>query len=76
MIAHRLQTIETAENLLYLDEPHRVLAGGKGTVEYEEIMTRLKKTNYAHQNEEDEKDGDDKNKGIIKRMNTQKSLIS
>jgi len=48
MIAHRLQTIETAENLLYLDEPHRVLAGGKGTVEYNEIMTRLKKTNYAH----------------------------
>ena len=49
MIAHRLQTIETAENLLYLAEPNSVLSGQKGTSEYNEIMDRLKRTNYAHQ---------------------------
>ena len=49
MIAHRLQTIETAENLLYLAEPNSVLSGQKGTAEYNDIMDRLKRTNYAHQ---------------------------
>lgn len=49
MIAHRLQTIETADNLLYLEQPTSVLAATKGTPEYDEIMDRLRKTNYAHQ---------------------------
>ena len=49
MIAHRLQTIETADNLLYLENPESVLAGSKGTPEYDNIMERLRRTNYAHQ---------------------------
>ena len=49
MIAHRLQTIMTADNLLYLEHPTSVLEAQKGTPEYTEIMDRLKKTNYAHQ---------------------------
>ena len=48
MIAHRLQTIETAENLLYLESSRSVLGAQKGTNEYTEIMDRLKRTNYAH----------------------------
>jgi len=57
MIAHRLNTIQTADNLLYLENPRSVLAGAKGTTEYNEIMDRLKKTSYAHQ-VEDEKEAD------------------
>ena len=49
MIAHRLQTIMTADNLLYLEDPKNIIAGKKGTKEYEEIMDRMKRTNYAHQ---------------------------
>ena len=49
MIAHRLQTIMTADNLLYLETPTKVRAGQKGTPEYDQIMDQLKSTNYAHQ---------------------------
>lgn len=48
MIAHRLQTIKTADNLLYLESPTKVIAGAKGTPEYEGIMGKLLSTNYAH----------------------------
>lgn len=63
MIAHRLQTIETAEELLYLEEPNCVVACKKGTKEYADVMKKLKETNYAHQNEDEEvnvKDNEDK----------------
>jgi len=56
MIAHRLQTIKTANNLLYLENPKSVLAGKKGTDEYDKIMDRLVRTNYAHQADEPEAD--------------------
>jgi len=48
MIAHRLQTIQTADNLLYLESPTNVLEAAKGTDAYTELMARLMKTNYAH----------------------------
>lgn len=48
MIAHRLSTIQTADNLLYLESPTSVLAAAKGTPEYDELLRRLKETNYAH----------------------------
>jgi ABC-type transport system involved in Fe-S cluster assembly fused permease/ATPase subunit len=38
MIAHRLQTIITANNLIYIENSKTILAGAKGTREYEEIM--------------------------------------
>lgn len=41
MIAHRLQTIMTAQNLLYIEDPNTMLAGSKGSPEYESIMQKL-----------------------------------
>ena len=41
MIAHRLQTIMTAQNLLYIDSKNVMLAGVKGTPEYDDIMHKL-----------------------------------
>lgn len=52
MIAHRLQTIMTAQNLLYLADPKSTLEGAKGTAEYDAIIDRLEKTDYAHQQKE------------------------
>lgn len=49
MIAHRLQTIKSAQNLLYIENPKSVLAAEKGTSEYDQLIDRLQKTNYAHQ---------------------------
>ena len=41
IIAHRLQTIMTAQNLLYLESKTSLLPGTKGTPEYDSIMKRL-----------------------------------
>jgi len=54
MIAHRLQTIQTAENLLHMQNSHTVKAAKKGTPEYEKILETLRKTSYAHQVNSDE----------------------
>ena len=54
MIAHRLQTIKTAENLIFLESSTNVIAATKGTQEYTVVMERLERTNYAHQVDEDE----------------------
>ena len=56
MIAHRLQTIEKADNLIYIESNNSLLPGKKGTAEYNEILRRLKEENYKHQilNEEEE----------------------
>lgn len=79
MIAHRLQTIKTAENLIYLEEPDKVRQAQKGSKEYEEIIARLEKTNYAHQNEQqqDGEQGETKTKKTITHqasLHTQQSL--
>ena len=49
MIAHRLTTIQSAENLLYLEDASIVKGAAKGTKEYEDIMDKLTHHNYAHQ---------------------------
>ena len=49
MIAHRLQTIKSADNLLYLESPNNVVGVAKGTAEYDAIMKTMMETNYAHQ---------------------------
>lgn len=49
MIAHRLQTIMTAQNLLYIESSNTMLAGAKGTPEYDEIMQKLQEQVYKHQ---------------------------
>jgi ABC-type bacteriocin/lantibiotic exporter with double-glycine peptidase domain len=48
MIAHRLQTIASAQNLLYIENKNTMLAGTKGTQEYDFIMNRLKEESYKH----------------------------
>lgn len=49
MIAHRLQTIETAQNLLYIKGPKEILSAEKGSQGYKEIMNLLKTDTYKHQ---------------------------
>ena len=49
MIAHRLQTIATAQNLLYINNPKEILPAEKGTAEYDRIFQKLKTENYKHQ---------------------------
>jgi hypothetical protein len=48
MIAHRLQTIITANNLLYIEDTKTILSGAKGTQQYEEIMQKIQEENYKH----------------------------
>lgn len=49
MIAHRLQTIETAQNLLYIDSAKKIIPAEKGTAEYDQIIQKLKTETYKHQ---------------------------
>lgn len=49
IIAHRLGTIQSAQNLLFLDDNDSVLPAEKGTTDYEKLMERLLNINYAHQ---------------------------
>ena len=58
MIAHRLQTILTADNLLYLESPNSVVGVSKGTAEYDAVMKKLMETNYAHQADDEKKEDD------------------
>lgn len=43
----------TAQNLLYIENKNTMLAGSKGTPEYEAIMQKLKEESYKHQKEDD-----------------------
>lgn len=54
MIAHRLQTIQTAQHLVYLENKHTQIEAEKGSEAYEKIMDKLQRENYAHQKKEDE----------------------
>ena len=60
MIAHRLQTIQSAANLLFIESPKVMRAGKKGTKQYDAIMSDLKRKNYAHQVESDDEDEEEK----------------
>ena len=54
MIAHRLTTIASADNLLYFKSRSELVAAEKGTPEYDEIFEKLKCIQYAYG--DDEKD--------------------
>jgi ABC-type multidrug transport system fused ATPase/permease subunit len=54
MIAHRLQTIATAQNLLFINSPKEILAAERGTKEYDRTFNLLKSQNYKHQAIEDD----------------------
>lgn len=51
MIAHRISTIQSAQNLLYLEDNSSVLSAVKGTPEYNKLIDLLVQNNYAHQKE-------------------------
>ena len=75
MIAHRLETIQTADNLLFLETSTSVLDAVKGTPEYDELINRLKKTTYAHQLEpENEAEGKVDKKRMLKKLLTAPSI--
>jgi len=73
MIAHRLETIQTADNLLFLETSTSVLDAVKGTPEYDELLNRLKKTTYAHQIEPEVEGVKDK-KRMLKKLLTAPSI--
>jgi len=54
IIAHRLTTIETAENLLYIEDKDKLILAKKGSEEYRDIMRKLRSRNYAHQEEQEQ----------------------
>ena len=49
MIAHRISTIQSADNLLYLEDSSSVLEAEKGTEEYDRLINLIVTHNYAHQ---------------------------
>ena len=54
-----MQTIASSKNLLYIEAKDLVVAGTKGTSEYDRIMIKLQEEAYAHQKEEKKADDDD-----------------
>ena len=54
MIAHRMQTIKTAQNLIYIENKSSALPASKGTSEYNEIIDRLQDLMYAHQKDNED----------------------
>jgi ABC-type multidrug transport system fused ATPase/permease subunit len=62
IIAHRLTTIASADNLLFFKSRSELVTAAKGTPEYNEIFEQLKSISYAQGQEdfeEDDSDGDD-----------------
>ena len=61
MIAHRLTTIASADNLLYFKSRSQLVSAEKGSPEYEEIFEKLKCIQYAYGDDEkdDGQDGDE-----------------
>lgn len=67
MIAHRLTTIASADNLLYFKSRSQLVSAEKGTPAYEEIFEKLKCIQYAYGDDEKEevKEHSDDSDGII-----------
>ena len=66
IIAHRLQTIMTADNLIYLQDPKTALQAtkGDGSSDHDAIIELLQKTNYAHQKEQQASNETENNNNI------------
>lgn len=41
IIAHRLTTIQSADNLVFLESKEKIVEAAKGTPEYDEVMSKL-----------------------------------
>ena len=64
IIAHRLTTIESADNLLYFKSRSDLVSASKGTPEYDEIFEKLKCIQYAYGEDEKESDSDEDKNGL------------
>lgn len=65
MIAHRLGTIQSANNLLFLEDNNSVLSAEKGTDEYQVLLDRLMEINYKHQKDLPQIVEEEKEKKVI-----------
>ena len=67
MIAHRLTTIASADNLLYFKSRSQLVSATKGSPEYDEIFEKLKCIQYAYGDDDKDKDeeGEDSEEDII-----------
>lgn len=66
IIAHRLTTIQSADNLLYFKSRSELVSVKKGTEEYDEIFEKLKCLQYAQGRDDDEeKDGGSNDEDVI-----------
>ena len=59
MIAHRLTTIASADNLLYFKSRSQLISASKGSPEYAEIFEKLKCIQYAYGDTDKDKEGDE-----------------
>jgi ABC-type multidrug transport system fused ATPase/permease subunit len=59
IIAHRLTTIASADNLLYFKSRSELVTAAKGTQEYNEIFEKLKSISYANGDDEQFEDSGD-----------------
>jgi ABC-type multidrug transport system ATPase subunit len=55
IIAHRLTTIASADNLLFFKSRSELVTASKGTSEYDEIFEKLKCIQYAYGDDEQDK---------------------
>ena len=54
IIAHRLTSIKSASNLLFIERRDKISSLKQGTPEYDEVMLKLKNITYAHGEGEEE----------------------
>jgi len=47
MIAHRMSTIVSADNLLYFAGRSNLISAAKGSIQYNEILEKLEAISYA-----------------------------
>ena len=58
IIAHRLGTIKSAQNLLYFKARNELISAAKGSRTYNEIMEKIKSLSYMNGDDDDEADSD------------------
>lgn len=56
IIAHRLTTIASADNLLFFKSRSELVTAAKGTPEYNEIFEKLKSISYANGDDDELED--------------------
>lgn len=59
IIAHRLTTIESANNLLFFKSRSELVSASKGSPEYAEIFEKLKAISYTYGEDEKDEESDD-----------------